>query len=65
MDPTTEDLKKVCTLLRRTAKDERILLHYNGHGVPKPTPNGELWVFNKNYTQYIPLSIHELQVLQH
>lgn len=29
------------------AKDERILLHYNGHGCPKPTNNGEIWVFNK------------------
>src|SRR3989338_2686276 len=43
------------------AKRERILFHYNGHGVPKPTNNGELWMFNKSYTQYIPLSIYELQ----
>ncbi len=32
-----------------------------GHGVPRPTPNGEIWVFNSNYTQYIPLSIYDLQ----
>jgi regulator-associated protein of mTOR len=37
------------------------LFHYNGHGVPKPTPGGELWVFNKNYTQYIPVSVYDLQ----
>lgn len=37
------------------------MFHYNGHGVPKPTDNGELWVFNKDYTQYIPLSIYDLQ----
>ena len=24
-----------------------MLFHYNGHGVPKPTANGEIWVFNK------------------
>ena len=24
-----------------------MLFHYNGHGVPKPTQNGEIWVFNK------------------
>ena len=30
--------------------------------VPKPTTNGEIWVFNRTYTQYIPLSIYELQV---
>lgn len=28
--------------------------------MPKPTANGELWVFNKDFTQYIPLSIHDL-----
>ncbi|XP_054727025.1 regulatory-associated protein of mTOR-like isoform X1 [Anastrepha obliqua] len=60
-DPTAEDVKKLCTSLRRNAKGERILFHYNGHGVPKPTANGEIWVFNKTFTQYIPLSIFELQ----
>ena len=73
------------------AKEERVLFHYNGHGVPRepatnsspspafgcatspltavpfrlapppppegPTANGELWVFNSNYTQYIPLPV--------
>lgn len=38
-----------------------MLFHYNGHGVPRPTANGEVWVFNKSYTQYIPLSIFDLQ----
>jgi regulatory associated protein of mTOR len=47
--------------MRRNAKDERILFHYNGHGVPRPTSNGEIWVFNRNFTQYIPLSLYELQ----
>ena len=61
LDPTVDDIKKLCTSLRRSAKEERVLFHYNGHGVPKPTNNGEVWVFNKNYTQYIPLSIFELQ----
>lgn len=32
-----------------------------GHGVPRPTANGEIWLFNKSYTQYIPLSIFDLQ----
>lgn len=49
------------TLHRRSAKDERVLFHYNGHGVPRPTTNSEIWVFNKNFTQYIPLSIYDLQ----
>ncbi|EFA82813.1 WD40 repeat-containing protein [Heterostelium album PN500] len=61
LDPTVEEVKKLCLSLRRNAKDERVLFHYNGHGVPKPTTNGEIWVFNRTYTQYIPLSIYELQ----
>ncbi|KAF5293532.1 hypothetical protein FQA39_LY03017 [Lamprigera yunnana] len=61
LDPTTDEVKKLCTSLRRNAKEERVLFHYNGHGVPKPTTNGEIWVFNRNYTQYIPLSVYDLQ----
>lgn len=47
LDPTVEEVKKLCQSLRRNAKDERVLFHYNGHGVPKPTSNGEIWVFNR------------------
>ncbi|XP_033630484.1 regulatory-associated protein of mTOR-like isoform X1 [Asterias rubens] len=61
LDPTVEEVKKLCTSLRRNAKEERVLFHYNGHGVPRPTTNGEIWVFNKSYTQYIPLSVYDLQ----
>ena len=61
LDPSVEETKKFCISLRRNAKDERILFHYNGHGVPLPTPSGEMWVFNKNYTQYIPISLYEVQ----
>ncbi|ORY55290.1 WD repeat domain-containing protein mip1 [Pseudomassariella vexata] len=61
LDPSVEETKKFCISLRRSAKDERVLLHYNGHGVPKPTASGEIWVFNKNYTQYIPISLYDLQ----
>ncbi|EDO47933.1 predicted protein [Nematostella vectensis] len=61
LDPTVEEVKKLCTSLRRNAKEERVLFHYNGHGVPRPTVNGEIWVFNKSYTQYIPLSVYDLQ----
>eukprot|EP01043_Picozoa_sp_COSAG02_P010629 COSAG02_NODE_377_length_23536_cov_12.651065_21_plen_250_part_01 len=60
LDPTMEDVKKLALTMRRKAKEERVLFHYNGHGVPKPTENGEIWVFNKNYTQYIPLSLEHL-----
>lgn len=47
LDPTSDDVKKLCTSLRKNAKEERVLFHYNGHGVPKPTINGEIWVFNR------------------
>jgi regulator-associated protein of mTOR len=60
LDPTIEEVKKLCTTCRKYAKSERVLFHYNGHGVPKPTPNGEIWLFNKSYTQYIPLPVTDL-----
>eukprot|EP00957_Ditylum_brightwellii_P078617 5976989-Ditylum_brightwellii.AAC.1 len=47
--------------MRDHAKNERLLLHYNGHGVPRPTANGEIWVFDKHHTQYIPLSVSDLK----
>ncbi|XP_070187994.1 regulatory-associated protein of mTOR-like isoform X2 [Littorina saxatilis] len=61
LDPTVDEVKKLCMSLRRNAKEERVLFHYSGHGVPRPTVNGEIWVFNKSYTQYIPLSLYDLQ----
>ena len=61
LDPTSDEVKKLVSSCRRSAKNERVLFHYNGHGVPRPTSNGEIWVFNKSYTQYIPLSIYDLQ----
>ncbi|KAJ4520517.1 Target of rapamycin complex 1 subunit kog1 [Exophiala dermatitidis] len=61
LDPSIDETKRFCISLRRNAKDERVLFHYNGHGVPLPTASGEIWVFNKNYTQYIPVGIYDLQ----
>lgn len=61
LDPCVEDVKRFCNTLRRNAKDERILFHYNGHGVPRPTASGEIWVFNRGYTQYIPILLYDLQ----
>ncbi|KAJ4841471.1 Regulatory-associated protein of TOR 1 [Turnera subulata] len=60
LDPTVDEVKKLCNTCRKYAKSERVLFHYNGHGVPKPTANGEIWLFNKSYTQYIPLPICDL-----
>ncbi|KAG6812628.1 hypothetical protein H0H92_001711 [Tricholoma furcatifolium] len=61
LDPSQDDLKRFCQTARRQAKDEAVLFYYNGHGVPKPTASGELWCFNRDYTQYIPVSLQELQ----
>ena len=61
LDPTTEELKRYCMSLRKNAHAERILFHYNGHGVPKPTQSGEIWCFNRSYTQYIPIGLYDLQ----
>uniref|UniRef100_A0A0E0AKZ0 DRBM domain-containing protein n=1 Tax=Oryza glumipatula TaxID=40148 RepID=A0A0E0AKZ0_9ORYZ len=48
LDPTLEEVKKLCNTCRKFAtRTERVLFNYNGHGVPKPTANGEIWVFNK------------------
>ncbi|KAG8374469.1 hypothetical protein BUALT_Bualt11G0135600 [Buddleja alternifolia] len=60
LDPTVDEVKKLCTTCRKSAKSERVLFHYNGHGVPKPTTSGEIWLFNKSYTQYIPLTMSDL-----
>lgn len=61
LDPSYEETQKFCQNLRKAAKDERCLFYYNGHGVPKPTSSGELWVFNRTYSQYIPVSLIEIQ----
>ncbi|KAF1983882.1 WD repeat-containing protein-like protein mip1 [Aulographum hederae CBS 113979] len=61
LDPTVEEAKRYWGNLRKNARNERVLLHYNGHGVPRPTGSGEIWVFNRTYTQYIPISIYDMQ----
>jgi regulatory associated protein of mTOR len=61
LDPTLEELKRFTVNLRKQASYERLLFHYNGHGVPKPTQSGEVWCFNRSYTQYIPVSLYDLQ----
>ncbi|OMJ21025.1 WD repeat-containing protein mip1 [Smittium culicis] len=60
LDPAYEDFKRLVTHVRQEIKDDRMLFHYNGHGVPKPSAGGDIWVFNKSFSQYIPLSAIEL-----
>ena len=61
LDPTIEDLRRLCINLRKAARNDRLLFHYNGHGVPRPTKNGELWVFGKHYTHYMPVAVAVLR----
>ena len=61
IDPTVEDVRALCVGLRKAAGHERVLFHYNGHGVPRPTANGEIWVFDQNYSLYIPLPVVDLR----
>ena len=42
LDLKLDDVKKLCTSLRRNAKDDRVLFHYNGHGTPRCTNNGKM-----------------------
>lgn len=61
LDPTSEELRKMCINLRKSSRNDRLLFHYNGHGVPKPTKNGELWFFGKHYTHYTPVAASDLR----
>mmetsp|Transcript_1160 Transcript_1160/g.2189 ORF Transcript_1160/g.2189 Transcript_1160/m.2189 type:complete len:1924 (+) Transcript_1160:412-6183(+) len=61
LDPTVDIVKELCFRMRESAKNERVLLHYNGHGVPRPTVNGEIWLFDKHHTNYIPFSVTDLR----
>lgn len=53
-----EDTKKQCIGLRKGAREERTVFYYNGHGVPKPTASGEIWVFNKSELYHNQIQEH-------
>ena len=38
-----------------------LTLILTNHCQPRPTGNGEIWVFDKNHTQYIPLCVTDLR----
>ena len=42
LDPTVEQVHRNCRKLRREAKDDALLFHFNGHGVPAPSLLGEI-----------------------
>lgn len=61
-DPTMAYLRRVCVTARREAGRDAIVFYYNGHGVLKPTIDGELWCFNEDRTEYSAVSISKLQL---
>lgn len=63
IDPTVDKVLRLCQQLRAKSKrPHATLFFFNGHGVPAASDNGELWCFNDDYSQYMPLSIYSLQV---
>ena len=42
LDPTLEQVHRNCRKLRREAKDDTLLFHFNGHGVPAPSLLGAI-----------------------
>ncbi|MEM1008557.1 MAG: caspase family protein, partial [Myxococcota bacterium] len=61
LDPTKQDVRSLCLSLRQHARRDRVLFHYNGHGVPLPTKTGEIWVFDEQHTKYIPLLVADVR----
>lgn len=41
LDPTVEQVHRNCRKLRREAREDTLLFHFNGHGVPAPSLLGE------------------------
>jgi hypothetical protein len=50
-DPNPSLIEVECKRGRRSAGTDRVLFHFNGHGVPACTSSGEIWVFNEDFTQ--------------
>ena len=42
---------------RMDAPRSRLLIHYNGQGMPVITTDGEFWAFNSAFTQYVPIAL--------
>lgn len=61
LDPSNTKLLQVCAELSKKKKEnDKILFHYNGHSVPNPSENGEIWMFDENFTLYVPVSMYTI-----
>lgn len=66
LDPSLGNVETACEEIRASgdkASQNRVIFHYNGHGVPIPSDLGEIWVFNKRYDKYKPLPISLIHVV--
>lgn len=60
LDPTKDRFMHSLDSMRQSAPKERVLFHYNGHGVPMPTDSGEIWVLSRDKHSYRPVALREV-----
>ena len=61
LESSVDEARTALQKTRQKAKgDSRVLVHYNGHGMPRVTANGDLWFFDRERTHYFPIHISEL-----
>ncbi|KAJ1673227.1 Target of rapamycin complex 1 subunit kog1, partial [Spiromyces aspiralis] len=60
MDPAIEVIQRKCARIQR-GNHGRVVFYYNGHGVPRPTSNGDIWAFDEAFEQYIPASAADVR----
>ena len=56
LDPCSDDVKSKCVEVRAKSEKNIALFHYNGHGVPGPSKDGDLWVFGQSMKFYFPIA---------
>lgn len=61
LDPSNENLRDTLKMMRSVSGEDRIMFHYNGHGVVCPTATGDFWVFDPTHTLYNPVAVYNLQ----
>eukprot|EP01059_Diplonema_ambulator_P018449 TRINITY_DN3080_c0_g1_i1.p1 TRINITY_DN3080_c0_g1~~TRINITY_DN3080_c0_g1_i1.p1 ORF type:complete len:1259 (+),score=323.65 TRINITY_DN3080_c0_g1_i1:592-4368(+) len=59
-DVTKDEVGNMIQVRKQINPGHRVVVHYNGHGVPAPSKQGEIWVFNPEYTQYMPIKGSDL-----
>jgi hypothetical protein len=60
-EATIDDARAALQQMRRKAESGgRLLIHYNGHGMPSATQNGELWFFDARREHFVPFNIVDI-----